>query len=37
MTYAVEEVWFAECDVFRAARNLSPDILQHHISLHDAE
>jgi hypothetical protein len=37
MTDAIEEVGVAEGDVFRADSNLSPDILQHHISLHDAE
>jgi hypothetical protein len=37
MPDAIEEVGIAEGDVFRAGRNLSPDILQHHVSLHDAE
>jgi hypothetical protein len=37
MTDAIEEVGVAEGDVFRSVCNLSPDILQHHISLDDAE
>ena len=37
MTYAVEKIGISKRDVFRASDDLLPDVLQHNVSLHDAE